>query len=76
MVNGRKLILGVHGERESYDLVRDPGERASVAEGDDNTLVEALGVFRARVALGTSPARPIDPELGARMRALGYVNYP
>jgi hypothetical protein len=73
-MNGRKLIVSVNGERESFDVVRDPDERTPLARPDDDVLAEALGGFRARVALTTLEAPPIDPELRGRMEALGYVD--
>jgi arylsulfatase A-like enzyme len=81
VVLGRhKLIQGMKGERELYDLASDPAERqARDPSGPDaDGLLLALDGLRerARVRDGAT-ASALDPkaqeELDERLRALGYV---
>jgi arylsulfatase A-like enzyme len=72
----RKLIAGVDGEREFYDLAADPKETGAPAldAADRQPLERLLAEFVARVP--RIPERPtplpVDPETRERMRALGY----
>ena len=74
MVQQAKLILGVKGERESYDLAADPAEHAPLVEAETDRLADVLVAFRGSVASPTKVTPAIDPELRARLRALGYFN--
>jgi len=71
-----KLILGVDGEHEYYDLRADPGESnpdALAAERREQ-LSEEVHRLLADPGGGATPAaqRTVDPETLERMRALGY----
>lgn len=58
---------------ELYDLATDPGEATNLAEGRRDDLArlrQALGAFRGADSPGA--ARPLDPEVEERLRALGY----
>jgi arylsulfatase A-like enzyme len=70
-----KLIVGVDGEREYYDLGRDPGERDRnlVAAGTRAGLDETLDRFRRPGGPARVVQPAIDPKTRERMRALGYV---
>lgn len=74
VVQQAKLILGVKGERESYDLAADPAEHAPLVEAETDRLADVLVAFRGTVASPTKVTPAIDPELRARLRALGYFN--
>jgi uncharacterized sulfatase len=74
VVERAKLILGVKGERESYDLAADPAEHAPLVEAETDRLADVLVAFRGSVASPTKVTPAIDPELRARLRALGYFN--
>ena len=74
VVQQAKLILGVKGERESYDLAADPAEHAPLVEAETDRLADVLVAFRGSVASPTKVTPAIDPELRARLRALGYFN--
>jgi choline-sulfatase len=72
-----KLIVGVGGERERYDLTHDPGERKRL-EGDDPDLTRleaAARAFRQRVPrlADDAPATELSEDVKERLRALGYV---
>jgi arylsulfatase A-like enzyme len=71
---GRKLIVGIHGEREAYDLVADPGEHTALDEPEATRLADVLGDFGSRVPLARLQPPPVDAELRARLRALGYFD--
>jgi arylsulfatase A-like enzyme len=80
IVGRRKLILGMTGEREVYDLAADPEERHAEdgAGPDASLLLAALDRLRARAhAPGGPSASQLDPnaqeEIKERLRALGYV---
>jgi arylsulfatase A-like enzyme len=74
IVEQAKLIVGVNGERESYDLAADPGEHTPLLEAEATRLGDVLVAFRESVAKPTQATPAIDPELRARLRALGYFN--
>ncbi len=64
------------GGRELYDLAADPGERADVwgahsSEGD--RLAAALDAWRRTAPTAPAAAGP-GPDLGQKLRALGYVD--
>jgi arylsulfatase A-like enzyme len=71
-----KMIAGIAGEREFYDLAADPLERSpdALAPADRAVLEKTLADFKQRVAGSAAPRRTmaIDPETKERMRALGY----
>lgn len=76
-INGsHKLITGVGGEHEFYDLAADPGETGSVAlpEADRTALEEALRAFESRAVRhdGSEATPRIDETTRQRMQALGY----
>jgi arylsulfatase A-like enzyme len=63
------------GRFELYDLARDPSERQNIYE----TAPQAAAFVDALAAWGTnaSPApasEEIDPDLGKKLRALGYID--
>ena len=70
----RKLIANRRGEREVFDLTRDPGEQNPVTGDDAHDLQLRLADF-VRQPDGTRPAAsaPLDAETEQRLRALGYV---
>jgi len=72
-----KLILGVGGEQEFYDLQTDPGETnpQALAAGRRNGLENELRAFMAGSGNDAPPAaeRTVDPDTLERMRALGYA---
>lgn len=74
ILGSHKLIAGIDGEREYYDLAADPAERAP----DALTAAQRATLEDARVTLlaaaATQPAQPaaIDDATRDRMRALGY----
>jgi arylsulfatase A-like enzyme len=74
IVKDRKLITSLDGARESYDLSRDPGEQTAVVNREEERMVELMGVFEARYAQNSHEAPTIDPELRARLTAMGYVD--
>src|SRR5207248_10283016 len=64
--------------RELYDLQIDPGELHDIAADNParaDALERALGTFLAQVSANRAPAapRPVDPDVEARLRSLGYV---
>jgi len=74
-----KLILDIRsGSARLFDLESDPGEqrdvsrlqpeRARALERELRAHVEALGAYQRTVV-----SAPVDPEMRARMEALGYV---
>jgi len=71
-----KLITGVGGEQEFYDLKGDPAETnaAALDEVARARLAGELARFTAHVSQGSAPAatRPLDNDTRERMRALGY----
>ncbi len=76
VLGSHKLIAGVGGERELYDLRADPLERQPDALGPEHraALERALQGFEQRVR-GGPPRRPVElePETKEQLRALGYV---
>jgi arylsulfatase len=76
MAAGRKLILGIDGRREFYDLSRDPLETDPEGLGDVEraALASAADEIQA-LTLEKPPApssRELDPETLEQLRALGY----
>ncbi len=76
VVGSHKLIEGINGETEYYDLKVDPGEqgRDALSEAERAALRERLAEFRQRVA-SRGPLRevkPIDDATRDQIRALGY----
>ena len=70
----RKLIVGPHGELEQYDLNRDPAESMRAERVDPDLRGGARVVQGARRACcRVGPAPTLPPELGERLKALGYV---
>jgi arylsulfatase A-like enzyme len=71
-----KLIVGVHGEREFYDLRTDPGELHPTGLGAEQraALDAQLSRFNTQFARGSAPAatRALDADTRERMRVLGY----
>jgi arylsulfatase A-like enzyme len=78
VVGERKLIVGVHGEREFYRLDVDPGERHAASEaGPDGAALESrMATLRAETATVRTRADrvPLDDQTRERLRALGYAN--
>jgi arylsulfatase A-like enzyme len=73
-----KLIEGSDGRRELYDLARDPGETADLAQQEAARAGELSGLqacFREglarREAAGDAPA--LDEEMHEELRSLGYI---
>jgi arylsulfatase A-like enzyme len=77
VVGTHKLIVGVGGEHEAYDLAADPGEHAAldVSSGVASELDAVLRRWMAdHVRAGApAPAAPISDDLREKMRALGYA---
>ena len=73
-----KLIVGINGERQTYDLTADPAETTprELPEGKRAALDAGLERLRGLAAPRATPeaARTIDPETQERMRALGYAH--
>ncbi len=69
-----KVIVGVAGERESFDLAVDPGEHTPLPDARVTALAETLEAFRARVAVASHDTPQVDPELRQRLQALGYFD--
>jgi arylsulfatase A-like enzyme len=68
-----KLIVGVEGEREYYDLAADPGEKNPQATSRRSDLDRALQqLYAGEAARGTPRKGTLDAETRERMRALGY----
>ena len=64
--------------RELYDLQLDPGELHDIAADNAaraDALERALRAFLAQASANRAPAapRPVDPDVEARLRSLGYV---
>ena len=64
--------------RELYDLQLDPGELHDLAAGNParaDALERALRAFVAQTSANHTPAapRPVDADVEARLRSLGYV---
>jgi arylsulfatase A-like enzyme len=77
VVAGRhKLIAGINGEMEYYDLEADPGERDpdALGEAERAALREQLEAFQERAASRARPreVKPIDDATREQIRALGY----
>ena len=76
IIGGRKLIAGVNGEHEFYDLDADAPENDpnGLDEAARAQLTGALAHFLARVSARAAPGavRSLDAETEERMRALGY----
>jgi arylsulfatase A-like enzyme len=66
-------IRGTGGE-ELYDVASDPSQTRDLAQGSPK-LAELRGLAEQRGRTrATPPARPLDPVLRERLRALGYVD--
>jgi arylsulfatase A-like enzyme len=76
ILDQHKLIAGVDGEREFFDLHADPGETQSSALGaEDRTALEAALQHHVKHAAGAAAPRELkamDAETRERLRALGY----
>jgi len=76
VTDGTKLITGVGGEHDYYDLRADPGEKHpdAVAPPQRTALDHAMDQLRAYALRGHEGERPaIDADTRERMRALGYA---
>jgi len=74
IVDGEKLIVGVDGERDYFNLHSDPGEKDAVSP-DEGMRARLDGAMEQLYAYGskTAPkAVTVDAETKERMRALGY----
>ncbi len=72
-----KLVAGVSGTREYYDLRADPGEHDpdSLALGRRAALDAALARLQAIAVRDSAlPTRALDDQTRERMRALGYAD--
>ncbi len=59
-----KIVMGVDGEAQRYDLMTDP---------DEETVIEARGADVERLrALHADPPEPLDERAAKRLEALGY----
>ncbi len=74
-----KLLIGPHGESESYDLGNDPMERQvdppslhPSAERLLAALNRAEARLESRAALSPGEEEEIDEQTVERLRALGY----
>ena len=68
-----KLIVGVAGEREYYDLAVDPGEKNPKAALPHDAIDRAIQQLYAYGAgRGTPKKGSLDAETRERMRSLGY----
>ena len=69
-----KLVyLKAEGTR-LYDLAKDPGETRSSFEPEvAGGLARRLEAYREQAEAGRGAPAPIDEELRARLRALGYA---
>jgi arylsulfatase A-like enzyme len=76
VVGSRKLIVGLNGEREYYDLAADPSEKNPNALNEEQRAdVDAVyDQFRALAQQRAAPREreELDAETKERMRALGY----
>jgi choline-sulfatase len=77
ILDGHKLIVGIDGEREYYDLRADPGEESPTSP-DDGIRTRLDGAMEQLYADGNgggpaSTATSVDAETEERMRALGYT---
>jgi arylsulfatase A-like enzyme len=76
VIGGHKLITGIHGETEYYDLAADPSERApaALAEAERAALHERIEAIQQRTASrgGAREVKPIDDATREQIRALGY----
>lgn len=76
---GDKLIAGVDGQREFYDLTSDPAERqpdalAAPARARLERAIEPLQAYAARGGDAAGGTTVIDEDTKERMRALGYTH--
>ena len=73
---GHKLIAGIGGEMEYYDLRRDPAERNpnALSEAERAALREELEKVQQGIASrgGAREVKPIDDATREQIRALGY----
>lgn len=78
VAGSRKLVLGIDGSRQQYDLARDPGERRPEALPQASRGELDLALERALARAGRDARREAAPEaaaeLRARLRALGYLD--
>ncbi len=72
----RKLIVGIGGEREFYDLKVDPGEKDAngLTEAERSELQATYEQIRGRARADAAPrtTQALDADTKERMRALGY----
>ena len=74
----QKLLLGINGETELYDLAADPAEKATpqpAGAAQEAPLSESLTLAEARLgerAASEIAKAPVDEKLKERLRALGY----
>jgi len=74
----QKLLLGVNGGTEVYDLTTDPAETATPQPAEaaqEAPLAESLTLAEARLgerAASEVAKAPVDEKLKERLRALGY----
>lgn len=69
---GWKLVIAP--KPELYYLVEDPGERNNLVEQARPKVRELQAMYRAAQALPSHQSQQInDPEVSARLRALGYL---
>ncbi len=75
IVGGDKLIVGVGGERERYDVTRDPAEEVRLDADENGPLHTLLAGFADRLGDARAhPAPTVPPDLRERLKALGYLN--
>jgi arylsulfatase A-like enzyme/cytochrome c-type biogenesis protein CcmH/NrfG len=59
---------------ELYDVVQDPGETRDLSRGDKQRVAEMHARIVARAGEGPNAAAAIEPEVRARLQALGYAS--
>jgi arylsulfatase A-like enzyme len=78
IVDGRKLIVGVDGERDYYELDSDPGERNPASPGSSMRARLDLALEQLYAYGSEGHAAPkavtVDSDTEERMRALGYAH--
>jgi hypothetical protein len=74
VVGHHKLIAGISGEREYYDLTADPGERVpdALTAAQRATLEQTRTTLLAAAAAPAIQPATVDEATRDRMRALGY----
>ncbi|MBX3025596.1 sulfatase [bacterium] len=79
IIGSDKMIAGVDGQREFYELASDPAERhgdavAAPVRAALERVTEPLQAAAAHGGDGTGGAAVIDEDTKERMRALGYTH--